>query len=680
VGYDAMSRTVFATDGDEGVWRGRYDAWGRMFREEQPTGAVVLRRFDQASQLLQEQVFDRDPLNTGARVLADTQYHVTSFGAVERVSQVLIEAAGGQPPARRVTERVFDGSGRMVEVWSGPPIGSDPTRADRDQSRREVLVDYEPVAGRVREERYGGDADTPPLHAIVYDYHPESTAPWPDEIRLQEAVPGQSGLVDTFTTTYRRDAFGRPIEERRNDGSVLTKLYDRSGDVIRASTGAGTQAATTFDGRGLPLKVVRPNGRGFTLYAYDLDGALLREATHTAAADLWETAYAYDTTARVETITYADSTTETLTYNPDSTVRTRQTRDGLLVNYEYDAANRLKKAVPSASAATTTLLDVGDALAYDELSRPTVLQRGRAGVAGYDPALAVSYPSYDLASRPSSEVVGSRSPLSWRYDTWDRPVELTLPAGPGRGAAGPFQGFTRRYDTLDRLEEVSGLGAPSVSPTPLGATWSWGGADRLYAITTKGALQIAARYGYHGGAGPQVPGGGGAGSEWKLATLTWGAAGSAPATAAPQHAWGAFGFGWRGNEGTPQDGAKLGRQVFSGGPDSPDLFAGLGWSWGYDGGVRLSYAAAGNGDLAGREAPAGGDAETFRFGYGAGDELARIVREANGQVAELVTGDYGRLLSRNGAPFTYDGVGRRLEDDRFVYLSPIVLNSPRGIS
>jgi RHS repeat-associated protein len=665
LGYDTLSRVVFATDGDEGVWRGRYDAWGRLYREDQPTGAVVLRRFDRASNPLQETVFDGDPLQSSARVLADTQYHVTSFGALDSVSQVLAEAVGDDPPARRVTERVFDESGRMTEVWSGPPLEDDVTRVDRDRARRELQIAYEPIDGRVSEERYGGDARMAPLHAVAYRYDPESHASWPDAVTLKESVPGQGGLVNTLTTDYRRDAFGRPIEERRNDGSVLTSVYDRSGGVIRAATGAGTQVATTFDGRGLPLKVVRPNGRGFTLYAYDRDGALLREKTE-SGEESWETVYTYDVTGRPETVTYADGTKETLSYNDDSTVKTRQTRDGLTVTYGYDPANRLKSATPAAGGATTTLVDAGDALDYDKLSRPTLLRRGRAGVSGYDAALAISYPRYDLASRPASEVVGARPPLEWTYDTWNRPVESVLPAGPGRNGSGPFQGLQRSFDTLDRLTEVSGLGATGLSPTAMGATWVWGGADRLYAMNTKGVLGTAARYGYIGGAGPQLPGDGDLSAQWKLGTLTWGAASTAAATAVPEKIWGQFGFGWRGNEGTPSDGVKLGREVMNPASGSPSLLASMGWSWGYDGGVRLNAAAAGKGDLKGR-IPQPGATESFSFGYGKGDELERIVRESTGSIAELTTGDYGRILSRNGASFAYDGTGRRLEDDRFVY-------------
>ncbi|HET9768630.1 MAG TPA: hypothetical protein VFS60_17420, partial [Thermoanaerobaculia bacterium] len=286
------------------------------------------------------------------------------------------------------------------------------------------------------------------------------------------------------------------------------------------------------------------------------------------------------------------------------------------------------------------------------------------GTAGFDAALAVRYPSYDLASRPGSEVVGGRAALAWTYDNWDRPTGVTLPVGVGRGA-GSFEGFTRSYDTLDRLVDTSGRGSVGLSSTPLGATWAWGGADRLYAVTTKGALGTAARYGYHGGAGPQVPGADSQ-AEWKLGTLTWGAAEGANATSAPGKPWGKFGFGWRGHEGTPSDGAKIGREVLQAGGNSPELFAGLGWSWAYDAGVRLDAAAAGKGDLLGRMPTPGSGGETYGYDYGKGDELERISREATGQIVELEPGTYGRPGKRSGVTFGYDGAGRRLEDDRFI--------------
>jgi hypothetical protein len=43
------------------------------------------------------------------------------------------------------------------------------------------------------------------------------------------------------------------------------------------------------------------------------------------------------------------------------------------------------------------------------------------------------------------------------------------------------------------------------------------------------------------------------------------------------------------------------------------------------------------------------------------------VRESVGEIAELEVGIQGRILARGGQPFSYDPVGRRTEDDRFVY-------------
>src|SRR5204863_6913036 len=95
LGYDELSRVVLATDGDEGVWRGSYDAWGRLFQEKRPSGAVVRYRFDQAGHLLEQLTFDADPLATPAgHLLAETRSHFTSFGAAERLSEPLTDAAG----------------------------------------------------------------------------------------------------------------------------------------------------------------------------------------------------------------------------------------------------------------------------------------------------------------------------------------------------------------------------------------------------------------------------------------------------------------------------------------------------------------------------------------------------------------------------------------------------------
>ncbi|MCP4661055.1 MAG: hypothetical protein GY856_37105, partial [bacterium] len=112
--------------------------------------------------------------------------------------------------------------------------------------------------------------------------------------------------------------------------------------------------------------------------------------------------------------------------------------------------------------------------------------------------------------------------------------------------------------------------------------------------------------------------------------------------------------------------AKLGRgavDALQGG--GLDLFAGMGWSWVYDAGVRLSHAIAGRGDIQGRAPP--NQVDSFQYEYGEGDELERLIRESGGTIAELTIGAQGRISHRNGSPFAYAAVGRRTEDDRFIY-------------
>jgi RHS repeat-associated protein len=457
------------------------------------------------------------------------------------------------------------------------------------------------------------------------------------------------------------------------------------------------------------VALLRPAGRGATRYAYDLDGRALRKLAEAepesgGASVGWEEVTLYDATGRVVEVQHEDGTSERLTYYPDNLVATRTTREGVLVSYQYDAANRLLSATPSAAGGAdgepVTLpsslapLDAGDAYAWDALSRRTASRRGRDGVSGYDASLEVEWPSFDLASRPREERVGARGALAWSWDTWNRPVGLELPSVARVGAFGapdPLRGWTRQYDTLDRLVDLAGVGAAAAG-TP-GATWAWGGRDRLYAMTTRASLGTGLRLGYLAGAGAQPPGvGGGDGdgaSRWRLGTLVWGGAAEggagagsgadSGATAPPAAPWGSFGYAWRGSESSEGDALKIGRAVLG----ASDAFAGLGWTIGYDGAERVATAVPGAGSLAGGGAEGGGGsgaggagsgsspegmgADAYSYEYGVGDELTRRIDQRTGELESVVSGADGRLLALDGETFGYDPAGRRTEDARFQY-------------
>ncbi|MCP4663853.1 MAG: hypothetical protein GY856_51370, partial [bacterium] len=171
-------------------------------------------------------------------------------------------------------------------------LENDPTLdcLDGDQARREVEIQYELESNRVMVEAYGGlHSGDGPLYAQSYTYHAENRSPWADEVAALESVPGESNLVETFRTSYVRDAFGRPLIQTSSNGLVSHTAYDRAGGAIRMRTGAGTTTSVAFDSRGLPIRQIRPNDRGETRYAFDLDGRLLRQVVTAGNGEEWET-------------------------------------------------------------------------------------------------------------------------------------------------------------------------------------------------------------------------------------------------------------------------------------------------------------------------------------------------------------------------------------------------------
>ena len=297
-------------------------------------------------------------------------------------------------------------------------------------------------------------------------------------------------------------------------------------------------------------------------------------------------------------------------------------------------------------------LAAGDATVWDELSRPKLQTRdGNA-------ALSIHHPLYDLASRPSEEEVGQRGALKWKYDLYSRPIETELPLGIGR-SEGDFRGFRRQFDQLDRLVDIGALGTEP-GTTTLGGSWTWGGPARLWSFQTKGALGTGARLTYLGGpnSSADIP----SGAKWQLGSLTWGSLGTSTATETPAQIWGQFNYGWRGTEGDPRDGAKIGRQASKQGLD---LFAAMGWSWDYDVAQRLIGAFPGRGSLTGTTSS---DAIGFRYEYGEGDELELIIDEYAGKLDNIETGAYGRITKRGDTPYLYDQAGRRTEDEKHIYI------------
>ncbi|MCP4550380.1 MAG: hypothetical protein GY835_28305, partial [bacterium] len=478
-----------------------------------------------------EIAYSGDPDATQAQELCKRGAKFTSYGALEKSVEVLDESDQTNVQVR-VTRHEYDPGGRLERVWSGPAVqtgglGSQVSayNVDLPRSRREVELIYGPE-GQVDSRKFGGMWGSGPSYEEHYIYAEGSQgaiAPWPSQITLFETVP-ESGMVETVTTAFTRDFLGRPISIVSSDGSLVSNSYDRGAGLISTTTGAGTTTRYAFDAVQRLLRLIRPGNRGTTTNGYDIDGSLLTRQTVVGGSEvLWQTSYGHDTAGRLTGVTHDDGSTESFIYNPDSTVATRTTREGISVTYTYAPTNRLLSAVPSIeNPSPETLIDPdgGDHYTYDAAGRLLTLERHFVG-GGPDPTTRVSYDrgdgiGFDLAGRPYQEAVGERNPMTWTYDPWNRSTSVTMPGGLWN-TTGPASGFQRSFDSLSRLTRIEATAGDTLVPD-MGATWLWGGASRLFGITSLGQAKSATRFSYYG-----QPGSGSTGTTtWKLATLTFG--------------------------------------------------------------------------------------------------------------------------------------------------------------
>ena len=686
-GYDQNGRLVYRSDGDQGEWKGEWDGYGRLWKEQIPTGAVIVRRFDAAGDLESETTTSGEPGQPGSETLSVRAARYTSFGEPEVVVEQLEQDPAAED-AFRVTRRYFDTSGRTSFVTSGPASeqgGSTDLLAldvDEARARREVELGYHPLTGQLISRSIGGLASAPGSAALpalreVYDYGlagSDQLLPWPSNVEQWEQVPGQDQLALARTTSFSRDLLGRALEISSSDGAMVDSVLDRSGALLQESSSEGATESWAYDSRGSLLRHTRPGERGHTLYAYDLDGRLLERLVEHSGQQLggdptpppWDTLYTYDpqrshhapwvTDVTHDAGTSAESA-EHFAYNGDGTVGSWTTRDAVAVTFTYDAANRLTGTSPAPGAGFTSPpslepLDQGDSYAYDAASR--LLTAARVGAQAN-----VERHGFDLAGRPAEELVAGRPALSWSgYDAWGNPGSVSMPTGLGAVAS-----FERSYDTLSRLTSAQAQGGFGGHTSAVGADWIWGGAGRPYGVTTRGPLGVATRYSYWTPGVEAPPGAEDLAGTWRLASVSYGTAQGSPSPPLElDHTWGSLGFGWRvGPEHGRRDGAKMGRAV----ADDPfGLLALTGWAWQPDTGMRLLEAHQGQGSYTGQQPAA--SFETFDYTYKERDELRQISR-STAAPTDFEVGVEGRIETRDGIPFSYDAVGRRTEDDRYTY-------------
>jgi RHS repeat-associated protein len=316
-----------------------YDSQGRVLTTANPVGAVTQNTYDAAGDLVS--------------VIAD-------YGA----------GCGGPSPSHlcQTTLSGYDAVGNVISTTD--PRGN-VTSQTYDADRR-VITTTLPAAPSVL------------ITSTAYD---------PDGRVLQTQKSSGGKVLQTTSATYTLT--GKQATTTDANGNRTIYAYDALDRVSQITDGVGRTTRFSYD----PLSrlyqklntAIQP--QPLEQYAYTPNGKQASVTDgHVPTGNT--TAFAYDGFDRLYTTTYPDSSVETLSYDMDGNVVTRQTRAGASITFTYDNLNRLStKAAPSEPTVT---------YAYDLAGRTLGVTDNSAAItspaSGTSASYATSY-SYDALNR-----------------------------------------------------------------------------------------------------------------------------------------------------------------------------------------------------------------------------------------------------------------------------------------
>jgi YD repeat-containing protein len=245
----------------------------------------------------------------------------------------------------------------------------------------------------------------------------------PDGRLLQPRQSADGAVLATTSSSYTPS--GKLATATDANGNVTGYAYDAADRLARVTDAAGRVTTYGYDAMSRLLAVSNPaiQSNPLTQSGYTPDGLLasLNIARSDTVADT--TNFTYDGFDRLSTTTYPDSSAESLTYDANGNILTRETRKGDTLSFTWDTLNRLStKAAPSEATVSW---------GYDLAGRPTSIS---------DSSAAVTIPS-----APASYAA------STTYDAMNRPTAVTWgPAAAQTTPAASAASFTYGYDPTNR--------------------------------------------------------------------------------------------------------------------------------------------------------------------------------------------------------------------------------------
>lgn len=180
-------------------------------------------------------------------------------------------------------------------------------------------------------------------------------------------------------TQFHYDRNGRLINTIDPEGHITTQTYDDMGNIQSKSDGRGITTAYGYDEYNRLVSVTNAKGET-TNYTYDGNGNMLTQTDAKENTTSFEYNVANKVTRRIDhggrtgkpgSYTYIHAKTESYTYYPDGSLKTKKDRNGKTTDYIYDIHGRLKSQEIGTEAITYTYDGNGNQLTMTDSTGTT---------------------------------------------------------------------------------------------------------------------------------------------------------------------------------------------------------------------------------------------------------------------------------------------------------------------
>jgi RHS repeat-associated protein len=394
--YDAYHRLVSTTYPDQSTATKTYDAEGNLISETDRNGNITTYTYDALNRLIQT-------------IYADASSTQTEYDAIGRVIAEIDEN-------NNRTEHGYDAAGRRIIT--------------RDALGNETVFTYD-ANGNLISQRDANNNTTQYQYDIL-DNRTKTIYPDATESTQSYDVLGQvieRTDQNNLSTQYAYDAVGRLISVTDVLENITSYTYDEAGNKLTQTDALGRTTSWTYDGLGNQLSRTLPMGQteswvyssfnnnlqshtdfngGTKNYSFDINNRLSRISYVGRGTE----AFKYDAEGNRIEATNPAGRKESWTYDNRNRVTNNTKIFGEQIDYVYDNAGNRTQLTVMPSGGVGVVIDYS----FDALNRLETVTDTQNQVTTY---------SYDNVGNRASVLYPNGNVTSYLYDDLNRLVQQT---------------------------------------------------------------------------------------------------------------------------------------------------------------------------------------------------------------------------------------------------------------